>query len=144
VFKLVVNFDGGGRSEGGPGAWGVVVKWKDGGVLEQSSGWHPNLTNNEAEYHGLIAALDAALQYAPLLELTVRGDSRLVIEQVTGKCRCRKKHLIPLYEAAVHRYLQCPPGTILEWVPRAQNKEADALSTAALQRGGRSAESHDM
>lgn len=135
MLRLVVHFDGGGSSRGGPGAWGVVVAWEDGAVIEQFAGWHPDLTNNEAEYHGLLAALRAAAKYAPLERLTVRGDSQIVIRQVNGSYRCKQAHLKPLYTEAclLMRALGMPS---LEWIPREENTAADALSTQALKAGG--------
>lgn len=135
-MDIVVNFDGGGTSEGGPGAWGVVACWHD-TVLEQYAGWSPDMTNNEAEYHGLIAALRTASKYAPQ-HVTVRGDSQLVIRQTLGEWKCRKAHLKPLCTEAQLLLAGLRRGStvVLEWIPREQNTDADALSTTALHRGG--------
>jgi ribonuclease HI/probable phosphoglycerate mutase len=131
MLDLVAYFDGGGSSQGGPGAWGVVLRWADGQPLDEFSGWGNDLTNNEAEYYGLIGALGAALDYQPR-SLLVRGDSQLIIRQVTGKYRCKKPHLLPLRDMARSLIERMSCEVTLEHVPRERNRRADSLSTHAL------------
>lgn len=131
MLDLVLNFDGGGSSQRGPAAFGVVVTVLDGIVLEQFGGKVANATVNEAEYAGLIAGLKCVAKHAPVASLLVRGDSQLVIYQMTGRYRCKQAHLKPLREEAVA--LCAEHGAVtFEWVRRDFNKAADALATEAL------------
>jgi ribonuclease HI len=88
-------------------------------------------TNNVAEYAALIAGLEALAGLAlDGQSAEVRGDSQLVINQMTGAWRCNAAHLLPLFRQA--RRVAGRVGTVtFRWVPREQNTEADALSWAA-------------
>ena len=87
-------------------------------------------TNNVAEYRALIAGLEAARAF-PARAVEVRGDSKLVIEQVKGTWKVKQAHLRPLMED-VRRLLAAYERTALVHVPREQNKDADLLVNAAL------------
>jgi ribonuclease HI len=91
-------------------------------------------TNNEAEYHGLLLALRHALA-AGADEVTVHGDSQLILRQVEGRYRVKAENLRSLNEEA-RRLLGQFATHRLEWVPRAQNAEADAAARAAVERRG--------
>ena len=84
-----------------------------------------DVTNNEAEYVGLLCGLSAALK-ARVRNLVVRGDSELVVKQCLGEYECRSEKLRPLHEAAL-LMLSCF-NSRLEAVPREQNTQADALA----------------
>ncbi len=93
--------------------------------------FHPRATNNVAEYVGAICALEWLARQGYRGEVTVRGDSQLVIRQMTGEYRVRKEHLKAYQErlmqlAALFRRVE------FQWVPREQNRRADALSKQAL------------
>ena len=89
----------------------------------------PGATNNVAEYHGLIEALKylkkAGIQAS---RLRCYGDSRLVVNQVTGRCRCRKLHLEVLRQQVRDLLTEVSIDHELIWIPRWQNTEADCLS----------------
>lgn len=95
MLDFKVTFDGSGTTLGNPGGWGAVLEWADGGVVDEGSGFIPDATNNIAEYTALIGGLKLALGYTPRT-LTIRGDSQLVMRQVTGQYRVKKKELQPL------------------------------------------------
>jgi ribonuclease HI len=95
VLDLVMTFDGSGTTAGNPGGWGVVLQWKDGGDLTEGSGYIEDATNNIAEYTSCIEGLKLALEYQPR-SLTIRGDSQLVMRQLTGQYKVKKKELQPL------------------------------------------------
>lgn len=126
---LVGYFDGGSR--GNPGCAGA------GWVLYTDQGLHscgtyyvgPSATNNVSEYHGLLELLAAAVGTGQHESVTLRGDSKLVIEQTLGRWRCRATHLQPLQARAA---AALPAEWVLEHVPRAQNQVADALSNLAM------------
>src|SRR5213080_1413459 len=100
--EVVVYFDGGARGNPGPAAIGAVV-------LDASSEPPTRLaavserigetTNNVAEYRALIAGLEAAAA-TPARAVKVRGDSKLVIEQVAGRWKVKQEHLRPLHARA--------------------------------------------
>jgi probable phosphoglycerate mutase len=87
-------------------------------------------TNNVAEYRALIAGLEAAREF-PARAVEVRGDSKLVIEQVRGAWKVRQAHLRPLVDD-VRRLLADYDTVALVHVPREQNTDADLLVNAAL------------
>lgn len=129
--RLVVEADGGSRGNPGPAAYGTVVRDADTGeVLAELAEYLGSTTNNVAEYRGVIAGLTAARAIDPEAEVAVRLDSKLVVEQLSG--RWQVKH--PDMKALVKRALAVWPGGRITytWVPRAQNKHADRLANEAL------------
>ena len=131
--EVVVYFDGGARGNPGPAAIGAVV-------LDASSVPPTRLaavserigktTNNVAEYRALIAGLEAAAA-TPSRALKVRGDSKLVIEQVAGRWKVKQDHLRPLHARAC-QLLSDYEAVDLAHVRRELNRDADALVNAAL------------
>ena len=87
-------------------------------------------TNNVAEYRALIAGLQAAAA-TPARAAKVRGDSKLVIEQLAGRWKVKQPHLQPLH-AQARALLDAYDEVDLGHVRREQNAEADALVNAAL------------
>jgi len=131
--RVVVHFDGGSRGNPGPAGIGAVVTDPSAEPpvrLAAVSEYIGSTTNNVAEYRALIAGLEAARAY-PARAVEVRGDSKLVIEQVRGAWRVKQPHLRPLLEQ-VHRLLAAYEQVTLTHVPRAQNADADLLVNAAL------------
>ncbi|TAM92772.1 ribonuclease HI family protein [bacterium] len=126
----VVHADGGSRGNPGPAAIGAVVTEESGSVLHEVSERIGVTTNNVAEYRALIAGLRAALDLQ-FEAVRVRMDSELVIKQLRGEYRVKNEGLRPLYEEA-RRLLARFTAIDLKHVPRAQNREADALVNRAL------------
>ena len=131
--RVVIHFDGGSRGNPGPAGIGAVVT--DPAVepparLAAVSEYIGDTTNNVAEYRALIAGLDAAREF-PARVVEVRGDSKLVIEQVRGAWKVKQAHLRPLVDD-VRRRLEPYERVILTHVPRALNADADLLVNAAL------------
>lgn len=87
-------------------------------------------TNNEAEYAALQAVLDKGIELG-IQNLIIRGDSQLVIKQVSGEWACKSPNLFPFVKAAKIAMRQIPHAH-LHWIPREENAEADALSSAPL------------
>lgn len=128
--RLVVEADGGSRGNPGPAAYGALVRDADSGEVLASEGLPLGVTtNNVAEYSGLVAGLEMARAIDPSASVEVRMDSRLVIEQMAGRWRVKHPALRPL--AARAQELR-PHRVSWTWVPREQNKAADALVNAAL------------
>ncbi len=128
--SVVVEVDGGSRGNPGPSAYGAVLKDAASGEVIAERGARIGVaTNNVAEYHGLIAGLELAAEHAPGAAIEVRMDSKLVVEQMSGRWQVKHPSMKPLADQA--RAL-APAGTAYTWVPRAQNTHADRLVNEAL------------
>ena len=92
---IYTNSDGGSRGNPGPGAVGVLVR-KDESVLAMYSEKIGDVTNNVAEYVGLIRALQLASTYTKD-EVTCIVDSELIVKQLLGKYRVKNKKLLRLF-----------------------------------------------
>lgn len=136
---VVIHFDGACEpvNPGGTGSWGWVVEAPPGEMLTGTGTIDPapTTTNNLAEWYALGFALRAvSTQLAPLgadVDLLVRGDSQLVIRQLTGEWACRATNLIPLRARCWQLLDQIGVAWRAEWIPRDHNTQADALSVQA-------------
>ncbi|ADG97107.1 Phosphoglycerate mutase [Segniliparus rotundus DSM 44985] len=128
-MRVVIEADGGSRGNPGPAAFGAVVLDGD-RVLAQRAEQIGHATNNVAEYRGLIAGLEAAKELGAS-EVLVRMDSKLVVEQMSGRWKVKHEGMRELASraAALSRAFDAVRYT---WVPREQNKRADALLNAVL------------
>jgi broad specificity phosphatase PhoE/ribonuclease HI len=127
---VLIEADGGSRGNPGPSAYGAVLKDADtGAVIAEDGTAIGTATNNVAEYSGLIAGLRLAGEFAPGAAVEVRMDSKLVVEQMSGRWKIKHPGMQPL--AAEAKRL-APPGTTYTWVPRDQNRHADRLANEAL------------
>jgi probable phosphoglycerate mutase len=130
-LKVVVEADGGARGNPGPAGYGAVVREAaTGEVLLERAEALGVATNNVAEYQGLIAGLRAAAELGAV-EVAVRMDSKLVVEQMAGRWQIKHPGLRPLAAQAaelVGRF----DKVRFEWIPREQNRAADALANAAM------------
>ena len=127
---ITAYFDGGARGNPGPAGYGVHIVDDQGNVLSEQHGSLGIATNNVAEYRGLIAALQWAVEHE-LKSLTVRGDSQLIVEQMRGNYKVKHEGLKPLYLQA--RMLVMQIGDVrFEYVPRDQNRDADRLSNLGM------------
>ena len=131
-MKLLIEADGGSRGNPGPAGYGAVVRdAASGEVLAEVFDSLGTTTNNVAEYHGLIAGLKAAADLAAGADVDVRMDSKLVVEQMSGRWQIKHPALRPL--AAEARAAARQLGRITyQWVPRAQNAHADRLANQAM------------
>src|SRR5512142_3263665 len=95
--RLVIEADGGSRGNPGPAGYGAVVRDAlTGVVLAELSESLGTTTNNVAEYSGLVAGLKKAAELAPRADVEVRMDSKLVVEQMTGRWQIKHPALKPL------------------------------------------------
>jgi probable phosphoglycerate mutase len=134
-LQVVVEADGGARGNPGPAGWGAVVREAaTGEVLLERSEPIGTATNNVAEYRGLIAGLQAAADLRAS-SVEVKMDSKLVIEQMTGRWKIKHPGLRPLAAeaAALVRRFDSVSWT---WVPRERNKDADRLANEAMDAAG--------
>lgn len=130
--RAIIEADGGSRGNPGPAGFGSVLIDADTGEVLADKGQTIGIaTNNVAEYRGLIGGLELAMEYTPGAELEVRMDSKLVIEQMAGRWKIKHPDMKPLALEAQALARQFPHVT-WTWVPREQNKRADALVNEAL------------
>lgn len=129
---VYAEVDGAARGNPGPAAYGVVLRDSQGAVLARLADTIGETTNNVAEYHGLLAALDYAQAHGHRA-LKVRSDSELLVRQMRGEYKVRSADLKPLHERAraLARTLDFFDITS---VPREQNRHADRLANQALDR----------
>ena len=130
-LRLVVEADGGSRGNPGPAGYGAVVREAATGeiLLERYASLGTN-TNNVAEYSGLIAGLRAAAELGAT-HVDVRMDSKLVIEQMSGRWQIKNPGLRPLAAEAATLVARFARVTF-EWIPRERNRAADALANRAM------------
>lgn len=127
---MIINTDGGSRGNPGPGACGVVLKDRNGNVLEQKGKFLGVCTNNEAEYEGLILGLETALEMGAD-DAEILMDSELVVKQLKGEYRVKNAKLLPLYQKA--KKLEQKIGAVSYFaIPREQNKLADSTVNKIL------------
>ena len=133
-MKVVVEADGGSRGNPGPAGYGAVVLDADGEtVLAEVFDGLGTATNNVAEYRGLIAGLEAAAGLGAT-EVDVRMDSKLVVEQMSGRWKVKHPSMQPLAEQA-RELIAGFDDVDFEWIPRASNARADALANKAMDGG---------
>ena len=134
VGHVVVEADGGARGNPGPAGYGAVVREADSGeVLAERYESLGIATNNVAEYSGLIAGLRAA-EALGAREVDVRMDSKLVIEQMSGRWQIKHPGLRPLAAQAAALVREFD-AVRFDWIPRERNKLADALANKAMDAG---------
>ena len=131
MSRFVVEADGASRGNPGRASYGALVRDADSGqVLAERAEDLGHTTNNVAEYRGLIAGLTAAHELDPDAEVEVRMDSKLVVEQMSGRWQVKHPAMRPL---AVEARNVFPAEQVrYTWVPREKNKAADRLANAAL------------
>ncbi|SNY33917.1 bifunctional RNase H/acid phosphatase [Paractinoplanes atraurantiacus] len=130
-LRVAIEADGGSRGNPGPAGYGSVVRaHPTGEVLVERYGALGVTTNNVAEYTGLIEGLKAARELNAT-EVDVRMDSKLVVEQMSGRWQIKNAGLRPLAAAAAALVSEFERVTF-EWIPRERNKAADALANRAM------------
>ncbi|MFD8209020.1 bifunctional RNase H/acid phosphatase [Streptomyces sp. NPDC059695] len=132
--EVVVEADGGSRGNPGPAGYGaVVLDPATGETLAEAAEYIGVATNNVAEYKGLVAGLKAARELFPDAAVHVRMDSKLVVEQMSGRWKIKHPDMKPLAAEAGRVF---PPGQVrYEWIPRERNKHADRLANEAMDAG---------
>jgi ribonuclease HI len=133
---VIVHFDGACEPPGAGGiaTYGFTVDGE--GFAQEERGLAvrphaPTATNNVAEYAGAIRALEWLQSRAYRGPVVVRGDSQLVIRQISGEYEVKAEHL-KAYHARLGQLCTSFESVVFEWIPREQNARADALSKQAL------------
>ncbi|MER5253793.1 bifunctional RNase H/acid phosphatase [Streptomyces sp. NPDC002855] len=134
--EFIVEADGGSRGNPGPAGYGsVVIDATTGETLREVAQYIGVATNNVAEYKGLVAGLKAAHELDPAASVHVRMDSKLVVEQMSGRWKIKHPDMKPLAAEAARIY---PSSQVTyEWIPREKNKHADRLANEAMDAGKR-------
>ncbi|WP_129309438.1 bifunctional RNase H/acid phosphatase [Streptomyces sp. L2] len=132
--EFIVEADGGSRGNPGPAGYGaVVIDAATGETLAEAAEYLGVVTNNVAEYRGLLAGLSAAHALDPMARVHVRMDSKLVVEQMSGRWKIKHPDMKPLATQA--RAAHPPTHVTYEWIPRSQNTHADRLANEAMDAG---------
>lgn len=127
---LTIHVDGGSRGNPGPAAAGVVIREESGKLVHEAGYFLGRHTNNAAEYHALIRALE----YVTALgadTVSIHSDSELLVRQITGDYRVKSAALAPLYEDVQILLLRIPCWNIRH-VRREMNRRADELANRAM------------
>ena len=130
-MKVLIEADGGSRGNPGPAGFGCVVWAEDHAtVLAEHKLAIGHTTNNVAEYRGLIAGLEEARRLGAT-EVAVSMDSKLVVEQMSGRWKVKNPGMSELHQQA--RALASTFGSVTySWIPRDRNKYADRLANEAM------------
>jgi broad specificity phosphatase PhoE/ribonuclease HI len=130
-MKVIVEADGGSRGNPGPAGYGSVVWTADRrAVLAESKQAIGRATNNVAEYRGLIAGLEEAAKLGAT-EVDVSMDSKLVVEQMSGRWKVKHPDIAPLHQQASELSSRFDRISYT-WIPRAKNSHADRLANEAM------------
>lgn len=131
--ELIVEADGGSRGNPGEAAGGaVVLDGATGAVLAELGEYVGIATNNVAEYRGMIAGIAHALELSADASIRVRLDSKLVVEQMSGRWKVKHPDMRTLADQA--REMIAGRVVTFEWVPRLSNARADAAANESMDR----------
>jgi probable phosphoglycerate mutase len=134
-MKLIIEADGGSRGNPGlAGAGAVIIDSSTGKVLKEISESVGVATNNVAEYTAVVLALEAAFEIDPIASVIVRMDSKLVVEQMSGRWKIKHPDMMAL--GARVQKLVASKHVEFVWIPREQNGLADALANKAMDFAG--------
>lgn len=135
-MDFVVNTDGASKGNPGPSSYGYVIKNRGGAIVHQEGEKIGVTTNNVAEYTAVIKALEYIVKRffrkAPH-KVEVIADSRLLVEQLSGRFKIKSPNLLPLVDNI--RELETEIGNIIyKHVPREENFLADRLANMPFER----------
>jgi probable phosphoglycerate mutase len=126
---FVITADGGSRGNPGPAAFGAVV-YENNKVVKEIGAAIGVASNNVAEYQGLIAGLKAANEIDPAATILVKMDSKLVIEQMSGRWKVKHPNMKELAKQAFATH--DPKLVSYQWIPREENSHADSILNDVL------------
>ena len=133
-MKLVIEADGGSRGNPGIAGSGTVIYEADGTTVVRKLAYVVGTaTNNVAEYHALYNGLCVAQQLGAT-DISVRMDSKLVVEQMSGRWKIKHPDMREL-ALKCQKILRTFQSAEFTWVPRRQNAAADALANLAMDAG---------
>lgn len=129
--ELIVEADGASRGNPGDAAGGaVVIDPVTHDVVVRAGILCGVASNNVAEYRGMLEGVKCALEINPEVRLHIRMDSKLVVEQMSGRWKIKHPDMQVLATQA--RELLAGTAVTFEWIPREENSRADAAANKAL------------
>ena len=135
-MKLIIHTDGGARGNPGPAAYGVVVADETGKQIARAGKALGIRTNNQAEYSGVIAALEFVKKFKSsdnkVSSVEFYLDSDLIVNQLSGKYKIKSPKLAMLAMRAKNLEKENSVPTIYKQIPRDQNKSADKIVNQVL------------
>ena len=129
---FVITADGGSRGNQGKAAYGAVVYEND-KIVKEVGAAIGIASNNVAEYEGLIAGLKAANEIDPAATILVKMDSKLVVEQMSGRWKVKHPNRQKLAKQAFATH--DPKLVSYQWIPREENSHADSILNDVLDSG---------
>ena len=126
---FVVTADGGSRGNPGKAAYGAVVYEND-EIVKEIGASIGVASNNVAEYEGLIAGLKAVCEIDPTATILVKMDSKLVVEQMSGRWKVKHPNMQKLVKQAFVAH--DPKLVSYQWIPREENSHADSILNDVL------------
>lgn len=132
-MKLTIFTDGASRGNPGHASFGFTVSDESGKLLYKEGKYIGITTNNVAEYTGVYEALKFIKEKygSKPLEVELYADSKLVVEQLSGRYKMKSPHLKPIFEQIKILAIELG-GVIHTHIPRTHNSEADRLANLAL------------
>lgn len=143
--KIIAYFDGCCEpvNPGGTASYGAVVfvngkrVWDCSEIFFPAKGKEKETSNNVAEYSGFLAILNWLLANGyEKADTTIHGDSKLVIEQMSGNWKMHSGFYIQTAKLARETLARFKKLPKLKWIPREENDIADELSKAELIKAG--------
>lgn len=138
MTNILIHSDGGARGNPGPAGVGVKIEIRDGKLeiseTKEISEYIGEATNNQAEYTAVVKALEWVESNIDDKDLEIEFflDSQLVVEQLNGNYKMKNEGLKPLFEQIRGLIITLGAKVSFSYIPRAENKEADALVNKAL------------
>ncbi|MFC1701036.1 ribonuclease HI family protein [Patescibacteria group bacterium] len=134
--KIIINTDGGSRGNPGPSAIGVVISDGKGKILKKYNQAIGKATNNEAEYHAVIFALEKAKLFfgkikSKTIDIEMKLDSELVVKQINHQYRLKEDRIKDLFIKIWNLMIDFNSVNFTH-IPREENKQADKLVNEAL------------
>lgn len=133
MSRWTVEADGGSRGNPGPAGSGTVVIDDTGTVVAAFGKWLGITTNNVAEYTAMLDGVTWVFDHDPDAEVEVVMDSKLVVEQMSGRWKVKHPSMRALYTAALG--VIAGRSVLFRWVPRFENSRADAIANLVMDSG---------
>ncbi len=132
--RVLIEADGGSRGNPGPaGSGAVLIDFDSGAILAEIAIFIGVATNNVAEYRAVLAAIELANEMTPAAKILVRMDSKLVVEQMSGRWKIKHEGMQDLSTQMITAIGS--RDVTFEWIPREENTKADALANEAMDAG---------
>lgn len=136
IKELHIYTDGGARGNPGPAGCGVVmIDPADDQIIYEADKYLGTTTNNQAEYEGVILALQEAAQHFEVQEIVLHSDSELLVKQLNGEYKVKNPGLQEKFSQVI-KLMKKFPAVFFKHVRREQNKRADQLANLAMNRKG--------